>query len=110
MTATSWPLTSDDVQGHLGVAPASLLDAGALSAAAAAATSWCNRHVVGAAEDVDDLDADRRLGAVMLAARWYARRTSVNGLVAFGELGASYVMRSDPDIAQLLGLSAPGVA
>jgi hypothetical protein len=51
-------------------------------------------------------------GATLLGARWFRRKNSPAGVEAFGELGALYVMRNDPDIAQLLRLGAfavPGV-
>lgn len=45
-------------------------------------------------------------GGNMLAARWVRRRNSPAGVEAMGEFGAAYVMRSDPDIAQLLQLGS----
>lgn len=47
------------------------------------------------------------LGAKMLAARLYRRRSSPEGVATFtaGE-GAVYVQRNDPDIALLLGIGA----
>lgn len=48
--------------------------------------------------------ANYQLGATMLAARVYRRRNSPAGVEAFGELGPTYVMRNDPDVALLLGL------
>ena len=51
-------------------------------------------------------------GATLLAARLYRRRNSPAGVEAFGEFGAVYVMRNDPDIAQMLRLgyfARPGV-
>lgn len=59
-----------------------------------------------------DLDADGAfapycvLGACMLAARLYRRKNSPAGVESFGSLGAAYVMRNDPDIAQLLQLGS----
>lgn len=53
------------------------------------------------------------LGANMLASRLYTRRQSPAGIATFGELGTSYIQKSDPDVALLLGLgvhSKPGVA
>lgn len=41
-------------------------------------------------------------GAVMLAARLYARRNSPAGVESFGELGPVYISRNDPDVAMLL--------
>lgn len=51
-------------------------------------------------------------GATLLGARWFRRKNSPAGVEAFGEMGALYVMRNDPDIAQLLRLgpyAVPGV-
>ncbi len=46
------------------------------------------------------------LGARMLVCRLYRRRNSPAGVEAFGEAGAVYVMRQDPDIAMLLKLGS----
>lgn len=43
-------------------------------------------------------------GATMLAGRLFRRKNSPAGVEAFGSLGAAYVQRNDPDIAQLLKL------
>jgi len=43
-------------------------------------------------------------GAVMLAARYYRRRNSPNGVEAITESGAQYVARWDSDIARLLDI------
>lgn len=45
-------------------------------------------------------------GAGMLASRLHRRKGSPAGVEAFGELGAVYVQRNDPDIAWLLKLGA----
>lgn len=45
-----------------------------------------------------------RHGATMLAARMWKRRGTPSGVETAGEFGAFYVQRTDPDIAQLLGL------
>lgn len=50
--------------------------------------------------------ASTALGASMLAARLYRRKNSPAGVESFGQLGAAYVMRNDPDIAQLLQLGS----
>lgn len=52
----------------------------------------------------DDLPADVVQGAVMLAGRITRRRNSPAGVENFGDLGATYVARYDPDIEALLGL------
>lgn len=45
-------------------------------------------------------------GATMLAGRLFRRKNSPAGVESFGQLGAAYVMRNDPDIAQLLALGS----
>lgn len=54
------------------------------------------------AVDADEWPERIVLGTSMLAARFFRRKNSPAGVEAFGQLGAAYVMRSDPDIAQLL--------
>jgi hypothetical protein len=41
-------------------------------------------------------------GAVMLAGRMYRRRNSPGGVEVYGSDGATYVARTDPDVAMLL--------
>lgn len=41
-------------------------------------------------------------GAVMLAGRIYRRRNSPGGVEVYGSDGATYVSRTDPDVAMLL--------
>lgn len=102
----AWPITRADVEGHLGVSPASDRDVIHLDRVTAAVVSWVERNVV-----VDDLGhgAEHELGAILLAARLYARRGSPLGVAAFAELGAAYVSRHDPDVERLLGLGKPKV-
>lgn len=45
-----------------------------------------------------------RLGTIRLAARWFVRRISPDGLVNMGQLGTGNVMTVDPDIYQQLGI------
>lgn len=56
--------------------------------------------------DLETWPADLVTGANMLAARLYRRRNSPAGLETFGDLGASYVQRYDPDVSQLLALGS----
>lgn len=56
--------------------------------------------------------ANVELGADMMAGRLFRRRESPAGVAAFGDMGAVYVMRNDPDVAMLLGLGtwqSPGL-
>lgn len=49
--------------------------------------------------------ADVELGAIRLAARWWARRRSPDGLVVDGgELGSARIPTVDSDIERLLGI------
>lgn len=61
--------------------------------------------------DVEDLDsdlppptADVELGTIRLAARWHARRRSLDALINLGDLGSARVPAFDTDIEQLLGV------
>lgn len=55
------------------------------------------------AEDWSGAD-DVVLGANLLVARLFRRKNSPAGVEAFGSTGVAYVMRNDPDIAQMLKL------
>lgn len=110
----TWPILTTDVTGYLGVPPASAADQVALDRATSAVVRFCTRndvappaHVEPAVEPDGCEYADTELGAVMLAARWYARRSSSQGIASFGDFGPAYVQRHDPDIAILLGLNRP---
>lgn len=59
---------------------------------------------------VYDPPATVKLGAAMLAHRWYARRGSPLGVAGYQELGAAGILRYDPDIARLLGIGTDGGA
>jgi hypothetical protein len=48
--------------------------------------------------------AEVKLGTIRLAARWFIRRISPDGMVNLGELGTGMVMRVDPDIYLQLGI------
>lgn len=91
------------------------LDLGAVVAATnALVRSW---PCAAAAQDPDGdpgraWPANVERGAVMMAGRLFRRRESPAGVAAFGDMGAVYVMRNDPDVAMLLGLgswASPGV-
>lgn len=55
-----------------------------------------------------DWDAGPRIveGATMLGARLWERRNSPSGVASFGDAGAVYVQRNDPDVALLLGIGS----
>jgi hypothetical protein len=57
--------------------------------------------------------ATTKFAAILLAARWYQRRSSSNGVEAVSESGPVYVSKYDSDIARLLhidGFQKPVVA
>ena len=56
--------------------------------------------------DLSDWPDNIVTGANMLAARLWRRRDTPAGVVAFGDAGAVYVQRNDPDVAMLLELGA----
>lgn len=58
------------------------------------------------ARGLEEWPADIVRGATMLAGRLHKRQGSPDGLAAFGDMGAVYVSRNDPDVALLLQLGA----
>lgn len=58
------------------------------------------------APPLEDWPGNIVLGATMLGARLLRRKNSPGGVEAFGTDGAVYVSRTDPDVAQLLGLGS----
>lgn len=60
--------------------------------------------VAGTAVARTEWPADVALGANMLATRLYRRKDNIDGVMVFGDSGALYVRRNDPDIAMLLRL------
>jgi hypothetical protein len=70
-----------------------------------AAMSWVMTH----RPDIDyhgswTVPIEVRLGTIRLAARWFTRRVSPNGIVQLGDLSTGMVMKIDPDIYMLLGI------
>lgn len=70
-----------------------------------AAMSWVMDH----RRDLDyhgpwTVPAHVQLGTIRLAARWFVRRVSPDGMVNLGDLGSGVVLQTDPDIYQQLGI------
>lgn len=70
-----------------------------------AAMSWVMTH----RPDIDyhgswTVPNEIRLGTIRLAARWFTRRVSPNGIVQLGDLSTGTVMKIDPDIYMQLGI------
>ena len=95
-------ITAADVAEFLGGID---LDSAALSAAVSAAQAWVNANT-------DDYNAPaeaRKLGTILLAAKWYKRRATASGMQSYdGDF--TFVPRYDADVERLLGLNKPRVA
>lgn len=100
------PATVDALKIHLGLDPASAVDAAAMQAACDAA----NDEAVTFRPDVTLDEAGDQLttwpprideGAILEAARFYGRRGSVAGVAAFADVGIAMLGRMDPDARRL---------
>lgn len=106
-TDGNW-LPAASVLAHLGVDAGSAQEADA-ERARLAATAYVERVRSDLlVEDGYAPDPDVAHGALLLAARLYARRSSPQGLASFGEFGPGAIMRLDPDIERLLGVGRYG--
>lgn len=114
---TDW-VTTEAVSGWLRAQPAAGGSAQAATAAdiakaVASVNAWMTRTFGAAppavAQGEPDPNADKSLGAIMLAARLVRRRNSPEGVAALTETGPYYVARTDPDVSMLLGLDRPQV-
>lgn len=113
--AWTWPPGPEEVREWMGGASASTSDPG-LAAAVDAAVSFVpgipslrDNATLWTTDDppVFAPTADVIFGTVMLAARLHARKGSVLGVSAgYSDLGASEILRWDPDIARLLRLGS----
>ena len=95
-----------DVESWLG------LTAGQDSTHTTPATKAAEAYVNGLpwADGLDEWPDDgRKHGAVMLAARLYRRRNTPSGVEPFGADAATFVTRTDPDVARLLRIGASGL-
>ena len=54
----------------------------------------------------EDVPATIRLGAAMLAWKYFQRRLTPTGVVGLPDLGIANVLGEDPDINRLLGIAA----
>lgn len=100
--APDYPATVDAVAGWLKVPEGTLGDSErtVIAEVVPAVNAW-----IGTFHDITAPVPENVVrGAVMLAGRIVRRRNSPAGVETFGELGATYVARYDPDIEMLLGL------
>jgi len=101
------PATVDAVRTFLGLSPSRPTDDDALAAAVAAA----NSYVAAVRTDLDPDDGSGSVtwparcdqAAVLYAARLYGRRSSVQGVAAFQDVGVTLIPQ-DPDVKALLEL------
>jgi hypothetical protein len=85
-------------------------DVAILDEIAASVSAFVQDFAPAAGRDVDgNWTASTSLGAKMLGARLYRRRNSPNGVEAFTDQGAAYVVRYDSDVTRLLRLNGPQV-
>jgi hypothetical protein len=96
------PATVEGVRTFLGLSPARPVDDDALAAAVAASNAAVAAWRVDL-EALEDWPANADEAAVIYAARLYGRRSSVQGVAAFQEVGV-VTLPQDPDVSALLGL------
>ena len=97
-----WPPTLADLRDDLDLEQVDTRDDDALSERLAAAVAFVE-DVHGAGSPFLE-SARARLGTLMLARRWYARRNTPDGLLNMAELGAARIPSVDPDVDRLLKL------
>jgi hypothetical protein len=95
--------TVESLKIHLGLDPASTVDAEAMAQKVAAANAAVAALRPDWAED-DPWRPQMDEAANLLAARLYGRRGSVTGIAAYADVTALYVARMDPDVKFLLEL------
>ena len=87
-----------------GTVPSSGPDVAAAAEVSAAVSAWVDRLPGIRRTDAGLWDDDTWQGAVMLTARLIRRRNSPAGIETWTSDAATYVSRSDPDVAVLLRL------
>lgn len=101
----SGPATLGGVKAYLSIGDAND-DAQITDVVAAVNDKVRGFAVADRARGLDEWPASIVLGANMLGGRLHKRRGSPDGLAAFGDMGAVYVSRNDPDVAMLLELGS----
>jgi hypothetical protein len=103
------PASVDALKIHLGLDPASTVDAAAMGAACDASNDLVAQLRPDLTHDPDGLPlpswpARVDQAAIIEAARLYGRRGSVQGIAAFADIGVSLLPRLDPEVRSLLEL------
>lgn len=101
------PGSLEAVKAHLHIAPTDDTDDDTIDTIVGAVASVIRTlPVAGDASELDEWPDYITYGATLLGARLFRRRNSPAGVESFGEFGAVYVMRNDPDIAMMLRLGS----
>jgi hypothetical protein len=99
---TDWP-SLEEVKDQLRITHADHLDDSLVEAARDAAVAYVENRTGRAWGDAESgVPPDLRLGTVMLAARLFKRRDSVDGTVGFADVGIIRLGARDSDIERLL--------
>lgn len=96
-SADSSPTSAGAVAEHLSWSDVSDEQLARLEGVVAAVNAFVRRVATTSA-------AEQSQGALLLAARLWRRRNSPEGVATFTADGAVYVQRTDPDVAQYLGI------
>jgi hypothetical protein len=103
--AAGWP-THEDVLGILRLQEPTTDDA-LVESARLAAIDWCvgqiDQKLSGPLDGSVPIPAAIYEGALLLAARLYRRRDSLDGTIGWGDMGVVRVGLKDPDVVALLG-------
>lgn len=105
-------VTDTDVEGFLGISPASQLDADYLTQSVVAGNDWAYRRRQAAGyDDWADVvpSADVLLGTVLYAAALYRERGSVDSYASFADMAPIAPIGINMRVLQLLGLNKPKV-
>jgi hypothetical protein len=111
VSATAWP-TLPEVRKFLRITGTD--DDPVIDAARAAATAHCNRRLNYKWDPTvtpwaTPLPDDAYMAAMILAAREYRRRDSIDGTVGWADIGLTHIGRMDPDVEALLAGIGPMV-
>lgn len=106
-------IDAGQVEGFLGVSPASIDDDAFLSSSVDAANDWAYRRR--AAAGYDDWysvvpNQSALLGTVIYAASLYRQRGSIDSFASFQDMAAIAPIGSNAEILKLLGINKPRVA
>jgi len=105
-------VTDADIEGFLGISPASQLDADYLTQCTQSANDWSYRRRRAAGYDdwADTIPStDVLLGTVLYGAALYRERGSVDSFASFSDMAPVAPIGTNMRVMQLLGLNKPKV-